>query len=61
MAKEKILTDEMMEEAYAIMAKVVRDHGDKYLPLFQRLHDERAARKAKQDLKNIALQVAQNN
>lgn len=60
MCKEQIVTDEMLEKAYSIMAKIIRDHGDKYLPIFKRLHEERELRKAKQDLKNIALQVAQN-
>lgn len=52
------VTDEMLEQAYIIMAKIIRDHGEKYLPVFNRLHKEREARKAKQDLKNIALQIA---
>ena len=60
MAKEKTVTNEMIEEAYRIIAGIVRDHGDKYLPVFKRLHEERAHRQANQDLKNIALQVAGN-
>ena len=55
---EKTVTDEMLEQAYIIMAKIIRDRGEKYLPIFNRLHQEREARKAKQDLKNIALQIA---
>jgi len=50
----------MLEQAYTIMAKIVRDHGDVYLPIFKRLHEEREARKARQDLRNIALQVARD-
>lgn len=58
--KQKIVTDEMLEEAYQIMARIVRDYGDKYLPVFKRLHEEREVRKANQGLKDIALQVARD-
>lgn len=61
MQKEKVVTDEQVEKAYGIIARIVRDYGDQYLPIFKRLHEEREARKAKNDLKNIALQVAQLN
>lgn len=60
MKKENIVTDEKIEQAYVIMAQVVRNYGDKYLPLFKRIHDEREERKANQDLRNIALLVASN-
>ena len=50
----------MLEEAYQIMARIVRDYGDKYLPVFKRLHEEREVRKANQGLKDIALQVARD-
>lgn len=59
MTKAKIVTDTMLDEAYAIMAAIIRDHGEKYLPIFKRLHEERLQRQANNDLKNIALQVAQ--
>lgn len=59
MAEENKVTDQEIEKAYRIVAGIVRDFGDQYLPIFQRLHEEREARKAKCDLKNIALQVAQ--
>ena len=59
MTKAKIVTDTMLDEAYAIMASIIRDHGEKYLPIFKRLHEERLQRQANNDLKNIALQVAQ--
>lgn len=60
MSKERIVTDEELERAYRIIAKIVHDYGDKYLPIFQRIHEEVEARKAKQGLKDIALLVAQN-
>lgn len=58
--KQRTVSDEDVAKAYKIMAGIVRDHGDKYLPVFQRLHDEMEARKAKQGLKDIALQIAQD-
>lgn len=61
MAKVIVVTDENMEAAYVIMAKIIRDHGDKYLPIFKRIHEERELRKANQDLRNIALQVAKTD
>lgn len=60
MKKEVTITDENIEQAYIIMAHIVRNYGDKYLPIFKRVHEERNARKANQDLKNIALQVSNN-
>lgn len=59
MTKEKTVTDARLEEAYTIMAAIIRDHGDKYLPIFKRLHEERLQRKANSDLKEIALQIVQ--
>lgn len=49
----------MLEKAYIIMAGIIKDHGEKYLPVFSRLHEEREAIKASRDLADIALQVAQ--
>lgn len=60
MKKEVIVTDENIEQAYIIMANIVRNYGDKYLNIFKRIHDEREARKANQELRNIALQVSSN-
>lgn len=54
------VTDEDLESAYKIMAMIVRKYGDKYLPVFKRIHEERELRKAQQSLKNIALQIAQD-
>lgn len=59
MRQQKTVTDEQLEKAHGIMARIVRDYGDQYLPIFKRLHEEKAARQANSDLKNIALQVAQ--
>lgn len=54
------VTDEDIEAAYKIMAMIVRNYGDKYLPVFKRIHEEREFRKAQSDLKDIALQIAQD-
>lgn len=59
MNTKKHLTDERLNEAYEIMAGIVRDLGDEYLPVFKRLHEEIEKRKAAGNLKDIALQVAQ--
>lgn len=61
MTKTTIVTDDMLDTAYSIMAAIIRDHGEKYLPIFKRLHEERLQRKARNNLKEIALQVAQKN
>lgn len=57
MSKDKILTEEALQTAYTIIAGIVAKHGDTYLPIFKRLHEEKELRKANADLKAIALQV----
>jgi len=56
--KKSIIHMQDIEKAYIMMARIVRDYGDKYMPVFQRVHDIRNTYKAIQDLKNIALQIA---
>ena len=51
------VTNEMLDAAYIIIARIITEHGDKYLPIFKRLHEEKQQRKADADLKAIALQV----
>lgn len=53
-----VFNDIKMEHAYIIMSRIIRDHGSKYLPIFQRIHEERLARKRQQDLTQIALHAA---
>ena len=60
MTKTTIVTDAMLYDAYSIMAAIIRDNGEKYLPIFKRLHEEKMQRNARNELKEIALQVAQN-
>ena len=52
------LTEEQIKHAYQIAAKVVRLHGDKYLPIFQRLHIEMEKIKQNEQIKAIALSVS---
>jgi hypothetical protein len=58
MSKQETVTDARLDEAYVVMAGIIRNGGDKYLPIFKRLHEEREVRRARNDLKQIALQVA---
>ena len=58
MLNVNLVSDEKIDTAYVIIAKIIRDYGDKYLPVFKRIHEEREVRKANLDLKNIALQIA---
>ncbi len=47
-----------LEEAYKIAAVIVKRYGEKYLPVFKRMHDEIEQAKADNSFKQIALQVA---
>ena len=58
MKNRKPVTTEMLDTAYMIIARIVARDGDKYLPIFKRLHDEKAQRKADADLKTIAILVS---
>ena len=50
-----------LECAYKIAARIVSNFGDAYLPTFQRLHEELQTRYRQQDLKSIALNIANNS
>lgn len=52
------ITDGELEKCYRTIACIVRDRGDKYLPVFQRIHQEVENRKGQRELKDIALQTA---
>jgi hypothetical protein len=56
MSKE--VSMEELEEAYTIMAGIIRKKGEKFLPVFKRLHEEVLQRRANQSLVDIALQIA---
>lgn len=49
-----------LEFCYKKMARIVRDYGDKYLPIFERLHEELKSRKKQEEIKSIALKIALN-
>lgn len=45
-------------DAYQVMARIVSQHGENFLPLFQRLHDEIEKRKSQFDLMKLADKIA---
>ncbi len=46
-------------QAYQLLARIVSKYGDKYLPLFERLHREVKKYEDQNDLLQLAKQVAQ--
>jgi len=52
------ISDELLEECYVYMAFVVKDYGDKFLPIFERLHREREKRKSQKEMLEIALSIS---
>ncbi|MES2479447.1 MAG: hypothetical protein V4561_10185 [Bacteroidota bacterium] len=57
----KDVSMEELEEAYAIIADIIRKRGEKFLPIFKRLHEEVLQRRVNQSLIDIALQVSSAN
>jgi hypothetical protein len=55
---EHEITDEMIEECYKTAAKIVKQYGEAYLPIFERMHAEREKRQKNRDLMELALGVA---
>lgn len=56
--RDEDVTDTMLEECYIMMANIVKDHGELYLPIFERLHEELKIRKSKKDLIGLAHRVS---
>lgn len=54
----KIFTYEEVKKIHAIAAKIVAKHGDTYLPLFIRVHEELEKSRLQNDMKAIALKIA---
>lgn len=52
------VSPEDLRTAYEVAARLVGEHGDQYLPLFQRLDQEVQHQREKETLKNRALAVA---
>ncbi len=56
--KEEDITIEVLRDCYKIMAKVVSIQGEKFLPIFERLHMEIKLREKNKNLIQIANQIA---
>jgi len=52
------ITDELLEECYLFTAQIVEVFGDKYLPIFERLHAEIQIRKERRETLKKALKIA---
>jgi len=55
------ITIEFLQENYKIIASIIEQYGDIYLPIFIRIHKEVEQRKEYKSFKEIALQVAVND
>jgi len=51
-----VISDELLQECYQISAAIVSQHGEKYLPIFERFHKEVLLRQSK----NMLIQTAKN-
>lgn len=58
---KKVLLEKNIEKSYVIIARIIRDYGDDYLPIFERIHEIREGYKSNQNLKNMALQIAESS
>ena len=58
LGKEDIIADDIAE-AYELLAKVVTTHGEKYLPIFERIYSELQKNEAKDKLMEIAKSISQ--
>ena len=58
---EEDVTMRELYECYNKLACIIKAHGDEYLPLFERVHNEIESRKEKNRMVDIALRVAENN
>ena len=54
----KPITDELFDDAYLAIAMIIVKHGDTYLPIFERMQQEKQKREAQNDLKRLAAKVA---
>tara|TARA_R110000868_G_scaffold1211_2_gene9368 strand:- start:95309 stop:95578 length:270 start_codon:yes stop_codon:yes gene_type:complete len=58
---EKDVSMRELYECYNKLACIIKEHGDEYLPLFERVHNEIESRKEKNRMVDIALRVAESN
>lgn len=47
-----------IQESYELMANIVTEHGEEYLPIFARLHDELENHIAKRNLLSTAFKIS---
>ena len=52
------ITQERLQQSYQIAASVVKEYGDIYLKIFERMHNEMEEIEIKQSLLDTALKVA---
>ena len=52
------ITQQRLQESYQIAASAVKEHGDIYLKIFERLHNEIDNFEAKKSLLNTAFKIA---
>lgn len=57
---DRDVSDEMLEESYLTMAQIVKLYGERYLPIFERLHEEIQSRENKKALLDAALKAAKD-
>jgi hypothetical protein len=55
---EQNISKETIEKACLIAARVVKEFGDTYLPIFQRMHQELIKKEEEEKLKTLAMQTA---
>ena len=58
--QDKDVTDDLLEECYVMIARIVKQHGEEYLPIFERLHTEIEERKSRKKLIELAHNVSEN-
>lgn len=58
MKQEGKVTDEQLESAYQVIAGIVTVHGEKYLPIFERVYNEVKKRNVQKKLMALAAEVA---
>ena len=44
------VTDEILDECYVLIAQAVTLYGERYLPIFERIHEEREVRRKQKEL-----------
>lgn len=63
--REKVLTkeditDDLLDECYIMVAKIIDSYGDAYLPIFERLHAEIKAREKQKEMLRKAKNISRD-